>query len=288
MVTTGHAELGQFLRNRRERIAPSDVGLPSATRRRTPGLRREEVAQLAGVGVTWYTWLEQGRTVNPSVQVLDAIARTLRFDRAEREHLYRLAGVPTVADASAECLEPEVQVILDELVPVPAVVYNGRYDALAWNAAYASLFPGMTGPDSERNALWQMFTTPDCCAGVLNRAAELRSMVATFRSAYGRHLREPAWIAFVDRLSAASPEFAAMWAMHDVAEPLRRTKGFHHRHLGRDVYVTTTSLALSAMPETRMVVYTPASEADRRALIELATLPAGAGLCPVHAAAAAW
>src|SRR5215468_12284770 len=114
--------LADFLRSRRARLAPSDVGLPPGLRRRTPGLRREEVAQLAGVGVTWYTWLEQGRSINASVAVLDAIARTLRLDRAEREHLYRLAEVPAVLEVAEECLEPEVQTILDGLDPMPAAV----------------------------------------------------------------------------------------------------------------------------------------------------------------------
>ena len=119
------------------------MGLPEGRRRRTPGLRREEVAQLAGVGVTWYTWLEQGRSINASVQVLDAIARTLRLDRAEREHLYRLAGLPSVPEPLHEPLPPELQDVLDALVPLAAVIYNGRYDVLAWNRTYQMMFPGV-------------------------------------------------------------------------------------------------------------------------------------------------
>src|SRR5436305_9996905 len=110
-------ELAQFLRSRRARLSPADVGLAPGIRRRTPGLRREEVAQLAGVGVTWYTWLEQGRPINASVQVLDAIARKLRLDVAEREHLYRLSDVPSVPmPDDCECVGPEIQIILDSLV----------------------------------------------------------------------------------------------------------------------------------------------------------------------------
>src|SRR5947208_3743334 len=134
-IANGHhrrAELAAFLRSRRERITPEEVGLPPGLRRRTSGLRREEVAQLAGVGVTWYTWLEQGRPINASVQVLDAIARTLRLDPPEREHLYRLAEVPAVPDpAATDILPPEIQPILDSMALVPAAVYNGRYDVLA-------------------------------------------------------------------------------------------------------------------------------------------------------------
>jgi len=286
-MATRRSELGTFLRSRRERLSPTDLGLPPGLRRRTPGLRREEVAQLAGVGVTWYTGLEPGRSINASVQVLDAIARTLRLDRAEREHLYRLADMPAVLDAPGECLDPEVQTILDGLDPLPAAVYNGRYDVLAWNATYQGLFPGMTrAPRSERNVLWQMFMMPECCAAMEDRENERRALLATFRGAYGRHLREPAWSTFIDRLTAASPEFAAMWAMQEVAEPTRRKKVFYHRHLGRRLHVVTTSLAVSGTPETRMVVYTPIDESDRRVLAEVVTLPPLSALCPIHAAAA--
>src|SRR5579859_653641 len=141
-VSTEHrrAELAAFLRTRRERVTPEQAGLPPGTRRRTPGLRREEVAQLSGVGVTWYTWLEQGRQINVSPQVLNAVARTLLLDQAEREHLYRLADVLDAATAAGaegtgcEQVLPEVQEILDTLSPLPACVLNERFDLLAWNA----------------------------------------------------------------------------------------------------------------------------------------------------------
>ena len=142
-------ELGTFLRSRRERVRPEEVGLRLTRRRRTPGLRREEVAQLAGVGVTWYTWLEQGRDINPSAQVLDAIARTLQFDRHERSHLFTLAGVATttVADDCAK-LCPTVQPLIDQLEPFPACVLNARLDLIAFNQAYGSFFDRPRGdPD---------------------------------------------------------------------------------------------------------------------------------------------
>src|SRR5215469_6553917 len=150
-------ELAAFLRTRRERITPEDVGLPPGTRRRTAGLRREEVAMLAGVGVTWYTWLEQGRPINASTQVLDAVARTLMLDQPEREHLYRLADVPeaaAIAEHAAQIAQvaPEMQQILDGLTTLPAGIMNDRFDLLAWNHAYAALFPGVVSqPICERN-----------------------------------------------------------------------------------------------------------------------------------------
>src|SRR5579863_5754258 len=160
-VVLRRSELAAFLRSRRERITPEDVGLPGGYRRRTAGLRREEVAQLAGVGVTWYTWLEQGRPIRASVQVLDAVARTLRLDSVERQHLFRLAEIPdAAADGAANQLLPaEVRAVLDQLVPMPANVVTERFDILAWNAAYAVLFPPSadTAPAgtgrAERNSL---------------------------------------------------------------------------------------------------------------------------------------
>jgi transcriptional regulator with XRE-family HTH domain len=279
MTTAGsrsrRAELSAFLRSRRERVTPEQAGLAPGLRRRTPGLRREEVAQLAGVGVTWYTWLEQGRPINASVQVLAAVARTLRLDQAEQEHLYRLADVPDAAaaaggpGATCEQVTPDVQGILDGLVPLVACVLNERFDLLAWNAAYAALWPGMVAaPPSERNTLWQCFTHPLCCHPFVNRDEHLSMMVAHFRGAYGRHVGEPAWTGFVRRLQTVSPYFARLWAEHEVANPAAYLKVFRHPAHERLV-LNTTSLAVLAAPCTRVVVYTPADETGRVAIDRL-------------------
>jgi transcriptional regulator with XRE-family HTH domain len=265
------AELAAFLRSRRERITPEAAGLPPGFRRRTTGLRREEVAQLSGVGVTWYTWLEQGRPINASTQVLDAVARTLRLDQPEREHLYRLADVPELAaepDAGWPVI-PEMQQILDGLTTLPASIVNERFDLLAWNAAYAVLFPGLVSqPCPDRNTLWVCFTHPACCHPYLNRGDQLGTLVAQLRGAYGRHLGEPAWTGFVRRLQAASPEFSRLWAQHEVAGPASYHKIFRHPAHERLV-MTTNSLAVLAMPGARMVVYTPADETTGVALARL-------------------
>jgi transcriptional regulator with XRE-family HTH domain len=278
MAGTGirRAELAAFLRSRRERISPEDAGLAPGLRRRTSGLRREEVAQLSGVGVTWYTWLEQGRPINASAQVLDAVARTLRLDPQEREHLYRLAdSSPVRAEPAPDgLLAPELQQILDGLTALPASIVNERFDLLAWNAAYAALFPTVArAPAHERNTLWLCFTHPPCCHPYLNRADQLGRMVAQLRAAYARHVGEPAWTGFVRRLQAASPEFARMWAEHEVANPATYLKLFQHPKYER-LAMTTNSLAVLAAPGTRMVVYTPADEPTRRAV---ASLIAGEG-----------
>src|SRR3954466_12564615 len=181
-------ELAAFLRNRRERLTPNDVGIVTSGRRRTPGLRREEVAQLAGVGVTWYTWLEQSRDIAPSPQVLDAIVRTLRLDRHERTHVFRLSGVvdpPHVAGCHA--VPPTIQPLLHQLEPYPAAVVNGRYDILAYNRTYQALIGPLDElPTEDRNMLWLMFTDPEVRSRMVNWEQAAGFLVATFRSAMAK------------------------------------------------------------------------------------------------------
>ncbi|MFD9886110.1 helix-turn-helix transcriptional regulator [Streptomyces alboflavus] len=255
-------ELAAFLRGRRARVTPADVGMPPGPRRRTPGLRREEVAQLSGVGVTWYTWLEQGRPINASAQVLDAVARTLRLDTAEREHLYDLAEVPYAArhESAVRSVGPEVQGIIDALDPHPAVVYNTRYDILATNPAYRDLFlvPPIEAIGVE-NVLWTLFVVPEKHCPLVFRDSELPVMVATLRGEYGRHVGEPAWENFIRELSLASPEFARMWASGYVVPPGPRVKTFWHEAVG-ELRMTSVSLSINGMPDCRIVAYTPDDE----------------------------
>jgi len=270
-----NSELAAFLRSRRERITPEDVGLPGGHRRRTAGLRREEVAQLAGVGVTWYTWLEQGRPIRASLQVLEAVARTLQLDTAERRHLLRLAEVPdtTAPDHSGRRLPPQIQAVLDGLNPMPASVVTERSDILAWNAAYAVLIPRTAeDPPAERNTLLYCFTRSECCSAIENRADQRAAMVAQLRAAYGHHVGDPAWTGFIRRMEAASPEFAAMWATQDVAQPAYYAKVFRHPLYPR-LEMTTASFAVQTAPGTRMVVYTPDNEATRAAMERLVADP---------------
>ena len=275
--TARRTELAAFLRSRRERIRPEDVGLPVGTRRRTAGLRREELAQLAGVGVTWYTWLEQGRQINASVQVLDAIARTLRLDATERGHLFRLADVPGAA-GPADCVEcplpPEVQRILDS-IPYPASVTTERFDLLAWNRLYAALFPRLTGaPPDERNTLLSCLVGPACCSPLPEQEMYSASLIAQLRAAYGKHVGDPAWTHFIRRLEALSPKFAEIWAAQDVAQPGSHIKRFRHPTFGT-VTTKSTGFAVTVVPGARMVIYTPDNAQSELAIARLA---AGEGL----------
>jgi transcriptional regulator with XRE-family HTH domain len=275
--TNGHAdselrrrELAGFLRSRRERIAPEQVGLPPAARRRTPGLRREEVATLAGVGVTWYTWLEQGRDINASTQVLDSVARTLLLDPHEREHLFRLAEVPD-GTVPHDCLAVpgEVQILLDQLVPYPACVRNARYDILAFNSAYEQIMgPLADVPFEDRNALWRVFTRPACRTSMVEWAEAARRMVAEYRSAMAEHVAEPAYKCLVTRLTKASPEFAELWERHEVAAPENRTKKWLHPDVGL-LRLDYTNLWLGQKLGTRMITYTPADEQTAQRLRQL-------------------
>jgi transcriptional regulator with XRE-family HTH domain len=263
-------ELAAFLRNRRERITPDQVGLRASRRRRTPGLRREEVAQLAGVGVTWYTWLEQGRDIKASPQVLDAIARTLLFDPHERTHLFTLAGAPdtTIRD-ECQALVPTAQLLLDQLEPFPSCIVNGRYDLLAFNRIWASGFPDLDGvPLEDRNCLWLIFTHPQWRKTVLDWEDATARMVAQYRAAMAEHVAEPAWKALVARLQRVSPEFAAVWERHDVQAPENRVKRMRHPIAGL-MRFDYTYLWIGQRLGTRIVTYTPADDETRLRLERL-------------------
>jgi transcriptional regulator with XRE-family HTH domain len=260
-------ELGAFLRSRRERLRPEQAGLPPSRRRRTPGLRREEVAQLAGVGITWYTWLEQGRDIRPSAQVLDAVGRTLQFDAHEHAHLFTLAGVATTTIAD-QCLGlcSTVQPLIDQLEPFPAVVVNARLDLLAYNSVYASFFHELESiPTEDRNVMWLAFTHPQWRAAIVDWEEIVGRMVAEYRGSMAEHLDDPAWKTLVARLHRASPEFTAVWERHDVLGVESRTKRARHPRVGL-LRLTYTNLWLGQGLGTRIVAFTPADEQTRARL----------------------
>ena len=262
-------ELAEFLRARRERIGPSDVGLAPGPRRRTPGLRREEVANLAGVGLTWYTWLEQGRPIRASTQVLDAIARTLQLGPAEHKHLLSLAAAEVGVSNVDVTFEPPAEVLemLDALDPIPAVLASSRYDGLAVNAAYDDLVRDWhEAPCRHFNLLWCTVTDPvNARTRLVNYDTEIPWMVARLRANMADHLGDPAWVTFVEELSEASPEFRDLWARHEVAGVESRTKVFSDPVAGLLTF-TTTSLGVTARPEMSLIVYTPADDATRERL----------------------
>lgn len=263
-------ELAAFLRSRRERITPEQVGLPRGARRRTPGLRREEVAHLSAVGVTWYTWLEQSRDIQVSVQVLDALARTLLLDPSERAHLFQLAAAtdPTPA-SSCTGVTDAVREVLDQLDPLPACVQNSRYDILAYNRTYAHLLCDLDAiPPEDRNCMILVHTHPRWRESVVHLDETMRLMAAKLRASMAGHLTEPAWKMLVKRLQSESPEFRENWERYEVVATRSKTKQFRNPHVGL-LDLTHTDLWLSPEPGARLVTYAPADEVTRERLEKL-------------------
>jgi transcriptional regulator with XRE-family HTH domain len=264
------SELTDFLRTRRAQVTPQAVGLAANGRRRTPGLRREEVAQLAGVGLSWYTWLEQGRDIKPSAQVLDALARVLRLDTAERAHLFHLARVelPLPATGYAHEAPGELAEIVTALEPNPAYLIGPRTDVLAWNAgATAMLGEPTRAPDGRQNLLWWLFTAADLRAE--QRRETARNTLARFRAEHARRIGDPDFAALIEALEARSEQFRAWWPRHEVLDEQLGTKTVAHPRVGRLVLHHLQSTPTSH-PDLRLIQFAPADAATRAALARLA------------------
>ncbi len=232
--TDHRAALAEFLRARREALAPAQVGLPAGRARRTPGLRREEVAMLAGVSVTWYTWLEQGRRINASADVLRAIGRALRLDDAGIDHLTAL-GQPAVAAPSdvgtygPDDVPSALRRLIDAFEPAPAYVLGPRWEFGAWNAAQARLYPRIESlADTDRNLLWVLFADPSTRQLIVDWDLHARQALAEFRASTTALREDPSMVAMIERLRATSPEFDSWWAEHDVARFETRLRRFQH------------------------------------------------------------
>ncbi|MGN9782585.1 helix-turn-helix transcriptional regulator [Nonomuraea sp. ZG12] len=248
-------QLRDFLRTRRARLTPGDVGLVSVGRRRTPGLRREEVAALAGVGVSWYTWLEQGRDINVSIEVLDAISGALRLTEPERAHLYVLAGVnPPPADGALGAeVTPELRRLLDAWTPRPALLRDRYWNLLAVNDAAQTVF-GFG--DTDHNCLISFFTNARYRGMHVHWASVAPSVVAAFRADAAHAPDDPGFGRVVDELSAVSPEFAEMWARHEVGVPVQVVKAVRHPEAG-ELFFDLTTLAVVDNPGWYLELYNP-------------------------------
>lgn len=252
----GRAELADFLRARRARLDPVALGC-APRRRRTPGLRREEVAELAGIGVDWYTRLEQGRDVRPSITTIDALARALRLDEAERAHLHRLAHTGRRVPFAPEAV-PAALARLVRTIGLPAYVTGQRWDLLAWNEAAVALFGdfGRMEPD-ERNILVHMLTDPGARAMFGETwEGEARRMIAQFRADFGVWAGDPSFEALVRTLGARSPFFAQWWESHEIRPPASGRKRLRHPVLGT-VVTEYTTLQSNDDRRLKLVVYLP-------------------------------
>ena len=252
------AQLADFLQTRRARLKPADVGLPAGSRRRTPGLRREEVADLAAVGLTWYTWLEQGRDIRASVAVLESLARTLRLDPAERNHLFHLADQPLLAPLPPleETVPASIQRMMDGMLTSAAYVMGRRWDILAWNQTACQIFGDFGEMASEdRNAVWLTFTSPHYRRLHVDWERYAQTVLAKFRVNCGRCVEDPYMQEMVARLEEASPEFRLWWPRHDVRDCTGGLKTIDHPVLGPMV-LEYMGLQVTHNPDLRLVVHT--------------------------------
>ena len=256
--------MADFLKTRRARLSPEEAGLPRGARRRTPGLRREEVAHLANVGVTWYTWLEQARAVSPSEQVLEGVARALKLDRDERTHLFTLADRPVrpANGSEEEAVGPGLIRVLEALEPNPAYAMGKRWDKLAWNGAWAAVFGDPEALARRgRNTVWRMFTDEESRRRVTDWEGHAKHVLAQFRASAGRHAGDPTFAKLVEDLKEASPEFRRWWPRHDVEGSPEGRKELDHAVAGRLVFEHTT-FQLHDDPDLKMVLFTPLQDSD--------------------------
>ncbi len=260
---TNANSLGTYLRDRRAKLDPTAFGFP-LKRRRTPGLRREEVAQRANVSATWYTWLEQGRGGAPSADVLDRIARAMMLTDIEREHLFLLGlgRPPEVRYQAPEGISPRLQRVLDTLEYSPAFVRTATWDVIAWNrAAAAVLTDYSTLPEGQRNVLRMMFRDSRVRAAQPNWQSVARYVVASFRADVARAGAARNVQSLVDELCATSPEFAALWRDNDVRGHGEGVKTLHHPTAG-PLSMEFSAFSVDGRPDLNMVIFNPATPAD--------------------------
>jgi transcriptional regulator with XRE-family HTH domain len=254
------AELAGFLKAHRQQVDRGELALPPLTRQRTAGLRREEVAFLSGVSVTWYTWLEQARDIKPSRQVLDAVARTLRLTVREHAYVLELAGysVTHLDDLPIVHAAPQhVQHLLDALAAYPAYAIAPDWGISGWNHAYEALYPNVaTVPAQQRNLLWLVFTDPYVRELLPNWETDGRHFLAQFRAEAGARLGDPAFSSLVTRLLDVSETFRGWWESHAIEPFTSRERWFHHPLVG-DLQLEHHRLAPSDQPDLHVIIYTP-------------------------------
>ena len=256
-------QLGTYLRDRRSKLDPTAFGF-SQGRRRTAGLRREEVAQRANISPTWYTWLEQGRGGAPSADVLDRIARALMLTDTEREHLFLLGlgRPPEVRYENREGVTPRLQRVLDALEPCPALIRTATWDVVAWNRASTVMLTDYAAiPTEQRNILRFVFLSPQARAAQYDWTSVARYAVGAFRVDVARAGAAEKVSAFVDELCRQSPEFAAMWRDHNVSTHHEGVKHIKHPVLGRLAF-EFSGFAVDGRPDLTMIVYNPTEPRD--------------------------
>lgn len=262
-------DLADFLRSRRERVSPEDVGLVSTGRRRTPGLRREEVAALAGVGITWYTWLEQGREIGVSPAFVDNLCRILRLDAMERRHLHLLIfqQPPAVLGSTWSAVPRIIHRMMDDMQLRPAYVLNLRWDIVAWNQAADRIFRFSDKPATHRNMLWMLFVDKATRALFCPWQDQAMQMLSSFRRDFVHASKESDIAILVEDLEHASHEFKNWWHRQDIHGPCQGTRHMAIRSFG-DITLEHTTLTIDIDRHLRLVYYTPSEHCEKQAAFE--------------------
>lgn len=256
--------LSAFLKSQRAKISPESVGFPAGTRRRTPGLRREEVAQLAGVSTTWYTWLEQGRDIQASPSVLDCVAGALRMNADERKYLYSLAiedgSTAYTPENDALQISPSLQKIITQLRHCPVIVSDRMCNIVGWNQAACHVFLDFDRiPPEERNMIRLLFSRREFRRLAVNWEQFASGFLSMFRSYYGRYVSDEWYERFLREMSETHPEFRSMWEHGQVSYAPEVHLEFRHAKAGKMVY-ELTSLSVSGQDDLRLSIYTPAPD----------------------------
>ncbi|KZL89138.1 helix-turn-helix transcriptional regulator [Clostridium magnum] len=265
------APFADFLKTRRAKILPSQVGLSTSTRRRTPGLRREEVAQLAGIGLTWYTWLEQGRPIHVSTQVIESLSKVLLLDKQERIHLYLLANQPLPSDIPQYqgTVSPILQHVLDNLILCPSLVTDQRWNVIAWNKAACLIFGDFTKMNARgRNIVWAMFTDNKYKQLYVDWNLYAKGLLGKFRSMWGQYI-EDSWLAqFIEDLKLQSTEFNLWWSLHEIQSNKEMYKKLNHPVAGI-LDFEISNFDVSDNSGLKLIVHAPLPETDTAAKMKL-------------------
>lgn len=264
------AALSRFLKTQRAKLTPEEVGFPPGIRRRTPGLRREEVAALAGVSTTWYTWLEQGRDIQASANVLDAIASALRLTRDERNYLYGLAMEPGAGASitaempaySSDAVSPPLRKILQELRQCPSIISDRRCQIVGWNEAAAHVFVDFAQiPEQERNMIRLLFTRKELRRLAVNWKQFASGFLSIFRAYYGQYVEDNWYDRFLKEMTELHPDFQELWEHSEVRTAPEVVLEFRHAKAGKMLF-HLTSLQLQGGSDLRCSIYTPAPDSD--------------------------
>ncbi len=267
-------ELADFLKTRRAKISPVQAGLPATARRRTPGLRREEVAQLAGIGLTWYTWLEQGRDIHVSSSVIESLARVLLLDKHERIHLYRLANQPMPSELpeTKATVAPALLHVLDHLTLCPSFIADRHWNVVAWNKAACFLFGDFCAMSGrQRNVVWGMFTDDYFKQLYADWDLYARVLIGRFRATCGKYIEDPWLISFIEDLKKESAEFKQWWPLHDIQDDSSVYKTMNHPSAGT-LYFESSSFDVPDQSGLRLFVHTPLPGTDTAEKIKTAYL----------------